>query len=187
MEQLELIEKQEIRNQYIDRIDVLDKVKEVILLPYGDSMTMEMVSDYYEVGLEAINSLVKDNREEIESDGYEVLVKDELKSFKNLCEIKSRARQISIFTKRSILRVGMLLRDSEIAKQVRTSLLNMSENKNAIQQEINNIDKEKLLMLDIMCAKDDMERMVSMNNLKRYKDEQQEKIELEKKSIYGES
>lgn len=33
-----------------------------------------------------------------------------------------------IFPKRAILRVGMLLRDSEVAKEVRTQLLNIEEN-----------------------------------------------------------
>ena len=125
--------------------------------------------------------MVYDNKEELISNGYETLTKERLTSFKKVCEIKSRARQISIFTRRAILNVGMLLTTGEIAHQVRTSLLNMSEDKEAIQQEVNNIDTEKLLMLDIMCAKDDMQQMIAMNKYKRYKDEQKAKIEAEKK------
>ena len=35
---------------------------------------------------------------------------------------------VALFPKRAILRVGMLLRDSEVAKEVRTQLLNIEEN-----------------------------------------------------------
>ena len=34
---------------------------------------------------------------------------------------------IILFPKRAILRMGMLLRDSEVAKEVRTQLLNITE------------------------------------------------------------
>lgn len=92
MNENQLLEQKELREELIGKVEVLDKVKELILLPYGDSMTMDMVADYYEVGREAINSLVKDNRDEISEDGYTILESEQLKSFKNFCQIKSRAR-----------------------------------------------------------------------------------------------
>lgn len=180
MKELEILENQSTRENLIGKVDVLDKVKELVLLPYGESMTMELVADYYNVGLEAINSLVKDNRDEIKSDGYCVLTNNELKSFKNSCEIKSRARQISIFPRRAILRVGMLLRDSEVAKEIRTQLLNMSEDESSIQETVNNIDKEKLLALDVIYATDDNSRILALSKLILYKDEQRKKIEDER-------
>lgn len=36
-------------------------------------------------------------------------------------------RGIRCFSKRAVLRFGMLLRDSEVAKEVRTQLLNIKE------------------------------------------------------------
>ena len=181
MKELEIIENKTTREKLIERVDVLDKVKKVILLPYGDSMTTEQVAEYYEVSKATIDSLVYDNKKELISNGYETLTKERLTQFKNICEIKSKSRQISIFTRRAILNVGMLLRDSNIAKQVRTSLLNMSENKEAIQQEVSNIDKEKLLALDVLYAKTDNERMVNLGKFINYKDEQKAKIEAEKR------
>lgn len=181
MNENQLLEQKELREELIGRIEVLDKVKELILLPYGDSMTMDMVADYYEVGREAINSLVKDNRDEISEDGYTILESEQLKSFKNFCQIKSRARSIAVFPRRAILRVGMLLRDSEIAKQVRTTLLNMADNKNTIQEETTKIDKNKELMLEVIFAKTDNERLIALNNLNRYQEEEKERIESEKK------
>ena len=194
MTENELLENKTEREKLIDKIEVLDKVKKLILLPFGDFMTIKQLADYYEVGLEAINSLVKDNREELESNGMKLyksneLCKSDVMSFKDFTknranykfydgngnELSVGGKGIQLFIRRAILNVGMLLRDSEVAKQIRTSLLNMSENKESINEETTKIDKEKLLMLDIMCAKDDMEQMLAMNKYKRYKDEQQSK------------
>ena len=200
MKENELLENKTEREKLIDKIEVLDKVKKLILLPFGDFMTIKQLADYYEVGLETINSLVKDNREELESNGMKLykgneLCKSDVMSFKDFTknranykfydgngnELSVGGKGIQLFIRRAILNVGMLLRDSEVAKQIRYELLNMSENKQTINEETTKIDKEKLLMLDIMCAKDDMEQMLAMNKYKRYKDEQQSKIEEEKK------
>lgn len=180
MKNEEIMERKDLREQLIKNVEVLDKVKNVILLPYGDSMTTDMVADYFEVGVSAIKSLVFDNEEEIVSDGYTVLEKEQLSSFKELCQIKSRARKISIFPRRAILRVAMLLRDSKVAKEIRTRLLDMSENKEIIKDTINEIDEEKQLMLNIMMAKDDMEQAMAVNKLKQYKDEKEKKIKEER-------
>ncbi|WP_242479850.1 hypothetical protein [Bacillus cereus group sp. N21] len=57
-------------------------------------------------------------------------------------------RRNGLFPKRAILRVGMLLRDSEVAKEVRTQLLNIEENS---KQEVKTqeIDKEMTLEMNI--------------------------------------
>ena len=85
-----------------------------------------------------------------------VLNGDELSSLKKLCQIKSRARSLATFTKRTVLNVGMLLRDSEIAKEVRSRLLDVAHdsekgngNMTIIDEEIS---EEKQLMLDRMEA-----------------------------------
>ena len=194
MKENELLENKTEREKLIDKTEVLDKVKKLILLPFGDFMTIKQLADYYEVGLRAITSLSFDNKEELESNGMitykgDDLCKSHVISFKEFTknranykfyddkrnELSVGGKGIGLFTRRAILNVGMLLRDSKVAKQIRYELLNMSENKQAINEETTKIDKEKLLMLDIMCAKDDMEQMLAMNKYKRYKDEQQSK------------
>ena len=54
MKELEIIENKTTREKLIERVDVLDKVKKVILLPYGDSMTRKQVAEYYEVSEDTI-------------------------------------------------------------------------------------------------------------------------------------
>lgn len=50
-----------------------------------------------------------------------------------------------MFPKRAILRVGMLLRDSNIAQEVRTQLLNI-EQRTSSEAKIVDIDNEKQLL-----------------------------------------
>ena len=62
-----------------ERLDVLDKVKELVMLKGTEYMTTKMVADYYEVGLEAIKSLVKRHTKELTKNGYKLLSSKELK------------------------------------------------------------------------------------------------------------
>jgi len=126
--ELMLVESKTMRDKYMDNDYVLEKVKALVLLPNDTHITTEMASNYFEVGIEAINSLIKDHREELESDEMLVLVGEQLKSFKDICQIESRARALTVIPRRAILRMGMLLRDSLIAKSVRTYLLNVENN-----------------------------------------------------------
>ena len=54
----------------------------------------------------------------------------------------------TLFPRRAIPRVGMLLRDSEVAKEVRTQLLNIEE-KVSKESKIEDINEEEKFMLAI--------------------------------------
>jgi ribosomal 50S subunit-associated protein YjgA (DUF615 family) len=125
--ELILTESRTMRARTVDRVDVLDKVKALALLPDGVHATTDIVASYYEVDIEAIKSLVKDNRVELSENGMRILVGEELRSFKDLCGIESKARSLATYSRRTILNVGQLLRDSAVAKQVRTYLLEVEE------------------------------------------------------------
>ncbi|MET9775303.1 restriction endonuclease [Streptomyces sp. NPDC006367] len=118
-----LLESAALRSSVLARTDVLDRVKALSLLPDGMHVTTAMVATYFEVGIEAIKSLVKDHRMELESNGYRLLTGDPLRSFKDLSGVRSRARSMAFFSRRAVLNVAMLLRDSEVARQVRVYLL----------------------------------------------------------------
>jgi restriction system protein len=120
-----LLESKSLRDSVLDRTDVLDRVKALSLLPDGMHVTTAMVAAYLEVGLTAITSLVHDHREELEASGYRVLTGSELTSFKELSGIQSRTRSLALFSRRAVLNIAMLLRDSEVARQVRVYLLDM--------------------------------------------------------------
>lgn len=147
----QLLENKKIREEVVDRIEVLEQVGELLLLPNTEFATTEMVAKYYVEDIETIKKIVERHNDEIISDGYKVLTANELRDIKSLCQIKSRARSLAIFPKRAILRIGMLLRDSKIAKELRTRLLDIihdsEQGQGNIETIINEISEEKQLML----------------------------------------
>ncbi|MGW8377794.1 restriction endonuclease [Streptomyces sp. ODS28] len=124
MNETVLLESRSLRSTMAERHDVLDKVKALTLLPDGVHVTTRMVATYFEVDIEAIKSLVKDHRSEVESNGYRLLSADELRAFKELSSLDKHAgRHVAVFTRRTVLNVALLLRDSVVARQVRSHLL----------------------------------------------------------------
>jgi len=72
MIETQLIEKKDLREQVINNVEVLNKVKKLFLIPEMNVMTTKMVADYYEVGYEAIKTCYKVNKGEIDLDGVTV-------------------------------------------------------------------------------------------------------------------
>lgn len=184
--EIELIEKKNLRDEYINRIEVLDKVKILLLLPDIQLATTQQVADFYEVNIDTLRAVIFDNKEEIVSDGYVVWRAEDFNNcqkqflkvvptrgsftveFSNGQKEKFATRGNGLFTRRAILRIGMLLRDSEIAKEVRTQLLNIEE-KTTIEQKISSITEEQQLMLDVMYAKDDGDKLLAFSKFNAYK------------------
>jgi regulator of replication initiation timing len=130
------IESKSLRESVINRIEVLDRVKNLFLLPDDLHVTVDMAANYYEVEASIIQKTISRNRVELELDGMKVLSGKRLADFKSASGIVSRAPSITLIPKRAILRMGMLLRDSEVAKAVRTNLLDLEEEskpKNLVQ------------------------------------------------------
>ncbi|WP_328981745.1 phage antirepressor KilAC domain-containing protein [Streptomyces mirabilis] len=128
-----LVESRSMRDQTIDRTDVLDKVKALVTLPDSFHVTTEMVATYFDVPVKTIESVVEDNRTELEERGYRVLRGEELKTFAapfggvaNL-GLSPMARSLALFTRKAVLNVGQLLTKSEVSKQIRTYLLDVEE------------------------------------------------------------
>ncbi|TVY09921.1 hypothetical protein [Paenibacillus cremeus] len=153
--QEKFIEDQSFRDQYIVKTEVMNKVKLLSLLPDGESMTVQMVADYYEVNKTAIDQVLHRHKDEFKSDGVKK-VTSKSEGF----DILSKALNpnqfiVKLIPRRSILRIGMLLRDSEIAKQVRTYLLNVEESASKEQRSkamdhhlVTWTPKEELILLD---------------------------------------
>ncbi|QMU74468.1 hypothetical protein GXW83_00350 [Streptacidiphilus sp. PB12-B1b] len=118
-----LLESRALRDSVHHRTDALDRVKALVLLPDGVHVTTRMVADYYEVGIEAVQSLVKDHREELLGTGYRILAGQELMLLKNMGGVHPRTPSLAVFPRRAVLNIAMLLRDSAVARQVRVYLL----------------------------------------------------------------
>lgn len=168
----DLLKNKDLREELADRIDVLDKVKKLILLEGTDFMTTEQVADYYEVDKEVIKHIYKRYTDELSSDGMYLLTRkslkgqsgpfvnnqdlytiDELRNYISITDSSGNQiiipnRGVYIYPKRAILRIGMLLRNSKIAIEVRNQLLNISEKVDK-EVAIKDIDTEKDLALRI--------------------------------------
>ncbi|WP_455352984.1 restriction endonuclease [Streptomyces sp. SYSU K217416] len=124
-----LLESRTLRESVAEQTHVLDKVKALSLLPDGLHVTTQMVATYFEVGEAVIHNMVTDHREELESNGYRLATREELTALKTVSSVGSRARNAALFSRRAVLNVAMLLRDSIVARQVRTHLLDVEESR----------------------------------------------------------
>ncbi|WP_217141390.1 restriction endonuclease [Streptomyces sp. AC627_RSS907] len=118
-----------LRSSVLERTDVLDRVKALSLLPDGMHVTTAMVATYFEVTAEAIRQLVKRHRTELESNGLIVLRGADLRKFesdnmsRSLGSYPQARRSLTVYSRRAVLNIAMLLRDSAVARHVRTYLL----------------------------------------------------------------
>ncbi|EDS77076.1 conserved hypothetical protein [Clostridium botulinum C str. Eklund] len=172
----QLTEQEELREKLIGKIEVLDKVKQLLLLPDTKFATTKQVAEYYETTEENIRQIKTRFKNELSEDGVKTI-----RGIKKVQEITKGSLQnvttvITIYSRRAVLRVGMLLRDSEVAKEVRTQLLNIEE-KTDDEQKTKEINKEKLLFMDIMFAENESDRAIAVNEL--YKYNQRNKIKID--------
>lgn len=194
-----IITDRNVRDKCVEHYEVLEKVKELLLISGTDYAVITQVADYYETGLEAIASLVKDNREELLEDGLVnvsgqetkgILAKSS-KNFANkrgyfVCDgIKFNHRNNLLFPRRAILRIGMMLRDSEVAKEVRTQLLNIEE-KTSDESKTHDIDEEQSLMLSVgmaVASGDAASVAVASAKLIEFKNRHIQKLENDNKAL----
>ncbi|GAA5005778.1 hypothetical protein [Kitasatospora paranensis] len=129
-----LLESRTLRRSMCERVDVLDKVKALVLLPDGLHVTTRMVADYFEVGERAINAVIHRHRAELDSNGLTVVhrsAKDQVTQGCNVQLSPNGGRSLALWPRRAVLNVAMLLRDSEVARNVRRHLLDVEERASA--------------------------------------------------------
>lgn len=206
-----MVDNKELREKYIERVDVLDKVKKLLLIPQLEMMTIRQVSDFYEVEYNTIHRYCQRHKDELESDGVITMnPRNIAKIFNGTLSAFKDCRQehgkmilkiddntqivipnigIRMFPKRAILRVGMLLRDSKIAQEVRAQLLNVVEQASPemLTAEIN---KEQQLLNAIgeaFSTGDIMKFAEATMNLNSYKDRHIKAIEAQNAKLVSEN
>ena len=147
-------ESKTLRNETLDNVsyDFLDKMKVIPYLTDDMVVTVQQAANYYECSMDTIKTLIKRNRDEFEEDGMVVLKGQELKKFKEELGVGSNepslsyASSLTILTKRSLLRIGMLMTSNLLATKIRNYLLNIEEKTEidrkswAIQREVGFFD-----------------------------------------------
>lgn len=167
IKEMDLLEKQDLREKVISRTEVLDKVGELLLLGNTEYATTKQVADFYGIDTDTVNFHYNNFKDELNGDGVKSLGGIETKEFlatevisvtnyRGYFEADGQRFAYSkntLFPKRAILRIGMLLRDSEVAKEVRTRLLDMIHDTEQsapkiVQNIVAEITEERQLMLD---------------------------------------
>jgi len=91
--------------------------------------TKKMVADFYEVDLSTINRYISQYEEELKYNGYFLcrgkLLKELKLQFGHVINEMTKTTQLGLFSFRAVLNMGMLLTESEKAKQVRARILDI--------------------------------------------------------------
>jgi hypothetical protein len=130
-----LIESKTVRDYQLARLDhqraseILNKVKSLYFALWGGTgvATTQQVAEFYEVPEDNLRQLLKTYRLELESDGLKTIRGKDLSHARDLLSLPSKISQASLWTPRSVLRIGMPMRNSATAQVVRTTLLNIVE------------------------------------------------------------
>jgi len=198
----QLINDRELRDSLAERYDVLEKVKELLLIPNTEFSTIKQVAVFYEVGDEAIKAVVNRNKEELQLDGIMKMTGRETRSFLGGCNLQPHNKRgifcigdstfnnksNTLLPRRAILRIGMLLRDSEVAKEVRSQLLNIEE-KVSDEIKISDISEEQKLALEVgmSFASGNTEAiMIATTKMMNFKNRHIQALEMDNKALAGE-
>jgi hypothetical protein len=196
-----LIDNKKLRDENIRHIEVLNKVKELMMLPELNLMTMEQISTYYQVNKNTVEKCYHDNKEEINNDGTCLKRISEFRklgyqtsettrsytvfSLPDNTTIKVNNRGLRCFTQRAVLRFGMLLRDSAVAREVRTQLLNIHQ-KATEEQKQSDINEELALRMEFgnaMVDNDPLKIFTAFTSLIDFKNRHIEKLEKENSKL----
>lgn len=199
-----LVEMSSLRNQLIDRVEVLSKVKALFLIPGMEMMSTKMVAEFYGTPEVTIRQIYNRNREEITPDGVVCMSnKDVRKALQNVTpyttldrgviqfkigdeyEVQIASSNSTYFSPRAVLRIGMLLRDSEVAKEVRTQLLNTFECATE-EQKTEAIDQEGVMLLSIIRAGSPELMAVELGKYRDFMNRHIAKLEGEKQGLQTE-
>ncbi|MGW3296045.1 hypothetical protein ACWC9S_18920 [Streptomyces xiamenensis] len=133
-----LLESRTLRENVRGRTETLDKVKALTLLPDGLHVTTALVATYFVVHRSTIKNLVARHRQELTESGLTVLQGADLQKFVGLkmsptdeSYPQGNRRHLTLYTRRTVLNIAMLLRDSPVAREVRAHLLNAVERNGA--------------------------------------------------------
>lgn len=165
----------------MNRVEVLDKVGVLLLLPNTELATTKQVAEFYGIPHRTINTVVQRNREELENNGMIHMkfpeIRETINSGSNVVnvntlELTPKGLGISptgslVFSKRTILNIGFMLEQSQIALEVRNQALNIIESASE-EHKTMEITQEKQLLMSIMFATNEVERATAINTHLEY-------------------
>jgi hypothetical protein len=124
------IERQNVLNNRF-AVAAIQKALNIEAMFFDDQycFTKQMVADFYEVDISTINRYLAIHADELKFNGYFLSKGKSLKEFKlqfgRLINETTKTTVIGLFNFRAFLNIGMLLSESEKAKQVRSLILDI--------------------------------------------------------------
>lgn len=194
-----------IGDKCVGHYEVLEKVKQLFLLPGTDMMSINQVADYYEVSPQGIKDLYTQNKSEIDSDGTKMIRRNHydgsllkttsvekrqtsvIYTFDDGQVVTINNRGLKAFSKRAVLRIGMLLQQSDVAKRVRTALLDIEETVEP-EVKIQDIEEEQGLALELgmAIASGNAEAIaIASGKMMAFKNRHIERLEQDNKGLAG--
>ena len=172
-----LVESKSARDNQLERVpheralEILNKAKALLVALWKGTgvTTTKEIARYYEVESSVVRHASKQHRDELSNDGWrEVKGQENLKSLRSkgseVFSLPEATTRIAIWTPRASLRLGMILRDSVVAKAVRTSLLDAVEVIPAQSQEIERLKLELELVRAQESTARTQERLMQATN-----------------------
>lgn len=155
-EQENIISDRSMRDKCVGHYEVLDKVKKLSTLPIINMVTIEQIADYYNVTISHIKNRYKAYKKEIDSIGSKIIPKNFYENY-NGCKINKTQsgvtydfgegkiveinnRGLRVFSLDVVVYFSLLLRDSNIANEVKKEL-GLPVNIQAYRKECVFIDK----------------------------------------------
>lgn len=157
-----------------DNIHKLELVKEILTISKTDIVTVKMCAEYFEVNERRIRQVVAEIKEELEENGLKVYSKAEflkeinvplrnnqqlngksILTFEDGTELVFPNRGLILMTKRTVLNIGMLLKNSKVAKELRRRILDIvhdAEDTEIVNNVINEIRTEQEISQDMLQA-----------------------------------
>jgi hypothetical protein len=147
-----LVDSKDLRNRLIDRIEVLEKVKLLFMIPGFEMVSIAQIANYFEADYTTIYRCFTRNKDEIIADGVVQKTSKEIRSEQDVhigktlrnggfavdlgngeCATLNNTKSY-YFSLCAVLRFAMLLRDSEVAKEIRTQLINVYDDVSVVQR-----------------------------------------------------
>lgn len=122
------------RQNILNNNEVLETIQEhlgVSGMYFKDEyrFTKNQISDFYQIDIATIDRYLEGNENELKHNGYVVIKGKILKEFKDqfgaVANLSSKTPQLGLFNFRAFLNLGMLLVESEMAKAIRSKILDI--------------------------------------------------------------
>lgn len=157
----DILEKEELRQEILNNnksLDIMNKYKTITTISNMEYETLDKVAKYFEVDYDCIKILIQRNKEELINNGLlilngsktkEILVGNKLfptnyRGYFIADNRKFANKSNTLVNKRCFLNMAMLLRDSAIAQEIRSKMLDIILNGNS-NNEISTINNTELL------------------------------------------